>query len=338
MRPLRTSAPVNFAYVSAFDEDRALASEDFVALLAEDAELRADLAGTKADLNMIALTYFYLREAGYSNIALSREARPGHINILHTQHLRDLRPDPECFYVSVQGDFPRRAWAQFHIQQNRDLAGRSSRVMWLWPQPGIIPRDAARRDVRRVGYLGQIHANLAWDIGRWERLLAPLGLEFVTAPPSEWHDFSSIDVAIGIRGFGGRRYSDKPPSKLVNAWFACVPFIGGADSAYTQVGTPGEDFIRATEPAEVVAALTRLRDDPAFYRGLVAAGRERSCDFTVPALIERWAALLEGPIERRFREWRAHPRREEARRASLGAYDAGLDAAKALARRVVGRR
>lgn len=147
-----------------------------------------------------------------------------------------------------------------------------------------------------------------------------------------WHDLRSFDLLIAIRSFDRRRYTGKPPSKLVNAWLAGVPFIGGADAAYGQVGTLGEDYLRATSPDEVIAAVRRLRDEPGLRDRLIRAGRTRAAAFAVPAIVERWREVLTGPVLAGFHRHQRNPRRQWARTSMLWRIDAVRVRARRFAR------
>jgi hypothetical protein len=332
MPAIGANAPVNFVYLTPFDEEAARAASSIEGFLEACEERRFLFSGQRADLNMIALTYFYLRQAGYGDILLSRRPRPGAINIMHSEHIRLQPPARDCFLVCVQGDYPSRAQAHFHLVQNRRQLGPERAVIWLWPQPGLLPRDRARGDAfRNIGYLGQVAGNLAHDASYWRSLVEPLGLTFHAPPPERWHDYRELDAVIAIRRFGSKPFPNKPPSKLVNAWFAGVPFIGGSDSAFEQVGTPGVDYLKTLSEDELVAALRSLANGAVRER-LVEAGRLVSRSFTVPALVAQWVATLRGPVSARYRRWSARPRAENVRHAILSAGERGLERAKAVTR------
>lgn len=333
--PLRAPARVNFVLSSDFDPTSALAAASIDALVGQDEDFRLAMNGSKADLNMIALTFIYMRRAGIEGIRLSRQLEPGWINIAHSESLRLLPARSDAFAVDVQGDFPRRRWAHHHIVQNRDQLDRHSSCIYLWPQPGIVPRAPTGPAVQRVGYLGQTYnGNLAWDEDRWRQLLQPLGVEFVAKSPDRWHDFSDLDAAIAIRSFGDAPHSAKPPSKLINAWLAGVPFIGGADSAYVQAGTPGVDYLRASTPQDVVRAVAALRSDPGLAAALVDRGRERAARFDNAAILRRWIDVIEGPVARRYARWSASPRQERVRSRMLIAADRAAVELRRRARKV----
>ncbi len=335
-KALDLPVPLRFVHMERPGWREAVAAEDFDELMQADPAARTAFA-LGGDLLWTVQTWCRLRGAGYGGIELAARPAPGRINLAKSKVWSRLGRPRDCFAVSIQADYPRIAWAQFHLQQNRDLVGPNGAYQTLWPQAAILPRDPARRAVRRVGFLGKVGGNLALGEGEWTRLLAGHGLEFVARPPERWHDFSDIDIALGIRDFSRRPHSSKPPNKLLNAWLAGVPFVGGTDSAFRQVGTPEVDYLRAASLDEAVAALIRLRDGADLRDRMVAAGRRQVAGFTAKAIIREWVANCEGPIARRYREWAANRGREAVRGHLTGAAQAALDSAKAVARTLLRR-
>jgi glycosyltransferase involved in cell wall biosynthesis len=105
-------------------------------------------------------------------------------------------------------------------------------------------------------------------------------------------DLSQVDALVGIRSLDTRTHDRKPASKLVNAWLAGIPFIGGYDSAFAQVGTPGEDYLRVGNLEELKDALIRLREDAELYARLVQAGRQRATAHDRAAVTTAWLKFL----------------------------------------------
>lgn len=335
-RRLALPAPVRFVHMERPGWREAVAVADFDALM-RDSPAALEAFSLNGDLLWTVQTWCRLRDAGYGGVELAARPAPCRINLAKSKVWSRLGRPRGCFAVSIQADYPKVLWAQGHIQQNRDLEGPDNLYQTLWPQAAIIPRDPARRGVRRVGFLGKADGNLALGEAEWTAHLARLGLEFVAHPPSRWHDFSDLDIALGIRDFSIRRHPHKPPNKLLNAWIAGVPFIGGSDSAFTQVGSPGRDYLRAMNLAETLTALERLRDDPALYGSLIAAGREKAQAFTTDAILGEWIANLEGPVAQRYRQWATAPGREARRSLMRGAAQQAIDGAKRIGRTLLGR-
>ena len=335
-RRLATPAPVRLVHNDRLGAAEAIAAEDFTELLASRDDIRRSFA-ENGDLCWTVQTWCRLREMGIGGIELATEAAEGRINLAKAKSWSRRGAAPALFQVSIQADYPRILWAQFHIQQNADQLCDDAALQYLWPQAGIVPRNRGREGVRRVGFLGNIGGNLASSTQEWSEALAGRGFEFVAPEPDRWHDYSDLDVVIGLRSFGRSRHSRKPANKLVNAWIAGVPFIGGNDSAFSQVGTAGVDHLLAHDRDEAIEQIVRLSEEPDLYRALVSAGRKQARRFTVDIIAAQWVAMLEGPIAARYREWEARRSAEARRTWLLGQAQKGLDLGKAAARRVLGR-
>ena len=335
-RRLDTPVPVRFVHNDRFGAAEAIAGDDFNALLAERPDILASFS-ENGDLAWTVQTWCRLRDFGVGGIEIATQPAAGRINLSKSKTLSRRGSDPDLFQVSIQADYPRILWAQFHIQQNADQLCEDSTFIYHWPQAGIVSRNADRTAVERVGFLGSLGGNLAAGEARWHEMLARRGLEFVARSPDRWHDFSDIDIAIGLRSFGYARHSRKPASKLVNAWLAGVPFIGGSDSAFSQVGTVGIDHLVAHNFEEALSQIDRLRSDPVLYAAIVAAGHARARRFSFERIAAQWVEMFEGPIAARYRQWEARLPAERRRTRVMSAAQRLLDTAKAGGRLVLGR-
>jgi len=164
-----------------------------------------------------------------------------------------------------------------------------------------------------VGYAGQLFGNLAGNVDDWKREFEACGLEFVPLPSSQWHDLRSIDVLIGIRSFDSNPHNSKPASKLINAWHAGIPFIGGYESAFMQIGHPGKDYLLAGTLQEAVAAVVRLRDNPQLYSRIVESGARSGALYTERKICESWESAIFGPVMHRYAQWKSLPNLERVR-------------------------
>lgn len=252
-------------------------------------------------------------------VTFSRELRKGCVNLGHITSLSRLRPDPDAFVVALQADYPRLPWAQMHVVQNQ-LQVRDRAACWLphWPQPGLVARDPARRGISTAAYVGRswMQAGTPED---WTERLHGIGVEFRFLTKA-WNDLSGIDVLIAIRSFDGRTYPTKPPTKLINAWHAGIPLIAGHDSAYAQIGSPGEDYLVATTLAQAVEAIRKLKTDEALYERIVANGKRKAEAFTRRRIADLWIEFLEKTVALRYAAWAERGPLERARwryRASL---------------------
>ena len=303
---------VNFVVRSLAGCEAALAASSIDAALAADPALRTAIS-SQGDMCWCALTYFRLREAGVQGIRLSERIDPACINVVHTLQLKPMPVPRDAFVVCVRADMDRRIWAHYHLVQNRDHEADDTTCIYLWPQPALVGRADPPEAVRKVAFLGQpYNGNLVMHPRELAALLEEHGFEFA-APSADWNDFSEVDASIGIRSFDSQRHSSKPPSKLINAWLAGVPFIGGSDSAYAQVGTDGEDYLVATSREQLVAQLVRLRDDPALRLAMIDRGKAKAQLYSNAALARQWQDVLDGPVAARFARWRANPGAERRR-------------------------
>lgn len=252
----------------------------------------------------------YLRLRKSSNlVSISSDFSRHAVNVSHVKHLAGLRRPSGAFVAGVRADYPPVRWCQWHIVQNQSqINGRSS---WVphWPQPGLIPRSVTRGDrVERVTYLGRHvnHYSRLWHRpSGWckvrdtaERICSALGLTLVERGPASWNDYSDVDVALGLRAFGHTTFNSKPPTKLVNAWLSGVPFIGGRDSAFSQIAKPSEEYLIADSPGMLETALATLVEDRQCYASLRKAGIERGMDFDVPSVTQVWAQQLKFIVEK----------------------------------------
>lgn len=300
----------NFVVGCGETELRALAGiADLGDCIATQPQLAARIFAS-GEMSWCLQTYINLAQRGVVPVTCSTGLRADAINLVHSDRLLELRGNASLFVVCVRADYPSRRWAHFHLVQNKAQVTRRSAYIPHWVQPGLRKRDPARDGVRRVAYAGKASGNLAADIGTWKNLFAPHGIEFVTLPADRWHDLSTTDVLVGIRSFDAKTYDSKPPSKLLNAWHAGVPFIGGNDSAFRQLGCPGDDYLIATNPRAVVEAVLRLRSDPDLYTRLVQNGRRNAQLYTKDMISEVWERVLTEDVLLRFRAWQRSPRVE----------------------------
>lgn len=276
------------------------------------------LISSKGDMCWCLQTYLLLKNRPNLTVTCSARFSGGAINIVHSDQLLKLGYRPDAFLVCVRADFPRRRWAQHHLVQNRNQLTVASSYLPLWLQPRLIGRDPARTGVKTVAYVGETtNGNLAGDVEEWRRLFAQDGLDFHRIESGAWNDMSAVDVLVGLRRFPAGSYNGKPPSKLLNAWAAGIPFIGGHDSAYLQVGVPDEDYLRVASMDEALAAARMLRDNPDVYARLKANGSRKAQDFSRENLARRWEEILLGPVLCRHHQWLASAERYERMRSGL---------------------
>jgi hypothetical protein len=268
----------------------------------------------KFDTEWCLQAYLRLKQRNNLSLICTNKLQTGVINVVHSSQLMEVRGSSDNFIVCIQADFPHRLWAHYHIVQNQNQKYPNSSVVPLWIQPGLIKRDTTRKGVKKVAYAGQIYnGNLAGSKEMYTNLFAAHGIDFTTLPSGACADLSDVDVLIGIRSFDTNSYDKKPPSKLINAWHAEIPFIGGYDSAFRQVGVPGEDYLLAKSPDEILAAVLKLRDDESLYNKLVENGKKKAPQYTQENIAKEWETILTEPVLRRYQKWLSKPLLERMR-------------------------
>lgn len=289
------------------------------------------------DLEWGLQTYLHLKSRNKIPVQLSNKLAKNAINIVHSAQLMFDGGTPEDFIVCIRADFPKRDWAHFHIVQNLLQLGPDTAPTLLWVQPGLIPRDENRNSVQRVAYAGQTYnGNLAGTEHTWQSLFAEKGIEFTTLPAGDCFDLHDIDVLIGIRSFDKNPHQTKPPSKMINAWHARIPFVGGYDSAFSQYGVPEEDYLRVQSAEETLEAVLRLKIDPQLYAKLVANGAKKAVGMTNEAIAAAWEKTLTGPVMERYKRWQSNLPYEKSRFKALKRYSVLKHNARQVIKAVVG--
>ena len=284
----------------------------------------------------VVQTYLILRQY-QDGLSIGEEPIRGAINIAHVSTWRNQASRVGEYRVSTRGDYRRKFDVEFEIVQNASNV-KNNRQVYIphWPLPRLLPRHPQRNSVKNVAYAGRAYdGNLALSLRSAGSRYG--GLKFWKIDERYWHDMREIDVLVAVRRFSTDEFGSKPPSKLINAWRAGIPLIAGYDSAYSQVGTPGVDYIRVKSEAEMLFALQRLRDEPDYYRSIVEAGYLRCQDYSREKIADAWLRAIHGPISADWGEWRSAGAKDSLRSISHRLLDRCLDsasAAKAALRRV----
>jgi len=257
----------------------------------------------------ILQTWLRLTAQGFA-AELSDTLPPSGLVVFHAKHRREVmgqrRRLRDALLVAVRADNHPPAIADFEILQNGHfMDGRRRFALPHWPQAGLEPRDPHRGStILRAGYKGfarNLHPMLRSS--DWLSFLARRGIEWVSdevefagrsthAEDLAWNDYTSLDLVVALRPPSRRLHTEKPATKLFNAWHAGVPAVLGPEVALRELSESPLDYLEATTLPEVMAAVDRLREDPALYTRMVAHGRERSRCFTFEAVTRRWTELL----------------------------------------------
>lgn len=254
-------------------------------------------------------SYLRLARAGWP-VELAAVPPGEGLIVFHAKHAGALRRQAHLLknsiLVAARADNRQPLVADFEIVQNDCFADNRRRFpIPHWPQPAILPRDPARGTaIRRLVYKG-FDSNLNPEFLRpeWRQLLAERGIEWVVdsarfagratdSQVTDWPDFREADVFFAVRSGDRRRWTNKPASKLVNAWLAGVPALLGAEVAYRELRRSELDYFEVSSLAEARAAVDRLLGDPDLYKAMMENGRARAAGFTAEALLPRWEKLL----------------------------------------------
>lgn len=203
-------------------------------------------------------------------------------------------------YVYYPGDL--------NIVQNRaHKIPFSSAFIPHWSQAGLIPRKGnlfTPNDVVNLGFFGLVE-NSVDLVAALERNFGNKVKVHIRGP-NDWNDYREIDIAVGIRDFDKKKHIQKPPTKLLNAWKAGVPFIGGADSSYEQVGINGENYLKTDSEELFIAAVNKLISDPLLNYTLVKKGRDAFEYYSDDKISDRWVKVLEEELPH-FNQWQCSP-------------------------------
>lgn len=257
-------------------------------------------------------TYIQLRQRGL-DVYLVPRYLPGRICVTSYEHLavRDL---PFRSYVVVcRHDRGRPEICEQRIVQNPlNLVDWTDHLLPLWPQPNLQPRSPDRGTrLEILGFKGRNQYIAApFRDPAFLRQLAQLGVAFKPSPDAEadyrraWTDYSQTDAILAVRDCTEYDLALKPPSKLVNAWFAGCPALLGPEPAYRSLRQSDLDYFEVRSPADALAVVRLLRDRPDRYTATVENGRRRAREFAPDVLAQRWRDLLAGPIAAGYDRWR----------------------------------
>lgn len=199
-----------------------------------------------------------------------------------------------CRVIGVRADRPPLHGCDAVVVQNNVVRDDDmNRYIPLWPQPGLVPRDAARGTrIETIAFFGRTGSLAAWVLDdSLRRRLAELGVT-VRLSPHSWNDYRDVDLVLSARAESPLMLASKPATKLYNAWLAGTPALLGDEPAFRALRSDDLDYCPVANAGDVVGAIVGLREDPRKYRAMVDRGAVRSRDFTRDAIGERWLALI----------------------------------------------
>lgn len=301
-------------------------------------------------------TYLRLSAAGV-NCQLASDLPEEGIVLCHGNALRtaEIKPSAKRLLVCMKAEGPLSA-APFHIVQNPTEASCFANRYFIphWPQPQLFARDKDRGDrFENLAFFGH-QDNLAKELQSyaWQVALAERGLRGRVVANSNpwnqyqnlnvrWNDYRDVDAVVAVRSFSPwrrwhtGRFSNKPATKLYNAWLAGAIALLGVESAYRKTGQPDQDYIEVESFKALLASLDRLKTDPALRRSLVTQGTLRSREYTPERIVRKWQVFLEAVAIPAYKEWIAGPNWHRQKSLLLARSANRLDRVARQGRRVL---
>ena len=238
-------------------------------------------------------------------VRLSGTFDPEAINVAHCD---DIRHGPDLwryFIVSVRADRDPAFLSHMEIVQNQlSIWSKNDYYIPHWPQPGLIAREPSRgKKVENIIYMGKDdNLDNAFKTKHFRQSLERMGMRLLIQE-NEWWDYHEADVVLAVRGGPQFYLAIKPATKLVNAWLAGCPAILSPEPGYSELWKSDIDYFEATEPAEVLTTLSKLRDSPELMAQMIANGKVRATEFEADAIAHRWEQFLVEMAAGEFHRW-----------------------------------
>lgn len=244
----------------------------------------------------IIQTFHRLNECPLSDLTItsSERALEEHINVIFVDDYLDLASKFKYYCIVIILDryvyFP----GDLNVVQNKShKLPFFSKYIPHWSQAGLIPKNGrvfTSKNKINIGFFGLVENSANLNSALEDRYANRVKVNM--AGPNNWNDYSTTDLVIAIRGFDKCTHNQKPPTKLFNAWAAGVPFIGGADSAYEQVGVDGINYLKATTEMELFKCIDLLIESPELRQKLIENGRLAFENYNNKKITSCWNGLL----------------------------------------------
>ncbi|NET45301.1 glycosyltransferase [Okeania sp. SIO2B3] len=252
-------------------------------------------------------TYLYLKADGFPCTLVGTMPDEGIVIAHRDSFPYKLRPTPKVLMVCIKPDRNPHPYAQLQVVQNPQDAKnfRNSYYIPLWRQPGLIPRNSERGDrFENIGYFG-ITSNLAPELkaASWSKQLEELRLNWQIIPRNRWYDYSNIDAVVAVRNFQQQDYTQKPATKLYNAWQAGVPAILGKESAFQSERKNEFDYFEVSSVEDAIDILKRLRDNPQLCEKVRENGKVRGQEIEPQNVVKQWRNFLTDVAVPEYQRW-----------------------------------
>ncbi len=212
---------------------------------------------------------------------------------------------------------------RFPIRPLVEFVGSPTQVSRAWqrwlpplPQRGVVPRETVRRGtIRRVAFKGNPE-NVPPELltPRWAEALAKRGIEWWLDVPAAtdgsdqaWHDFSGVDAVLCVRHPDELDLlgSEKPPTRLINAWLAGSIPIATREPSYDSLATNGRDVFFVDSIWDALDVIDRFNRQPLELAKAEEAVAARAAEYAQNRILRLWsdelrraAALREPPFLR----------------------------------------
>lgn len=241
-------------------------------------------------------TYLYLKADGFPCTLVGNIPEEGIVIAHRDSFPYELKPSPKVLMVCIKPDRNPHPYAQLQVVQNPQDAKnlKNSYYIPLWRQPGLIPRNPERGDrFENIGYFG-ITSNLAPELksASWSKQLEELGLNWQIVPRNRWYDYSNIDAIVAVRNFQQQDYTQKPATKLYNAWHAGIPAILGKESAFQSERKNELDYFEVSSVEDAISILKRLREHPQLCQNVKENCEIRAKETAPQNIVKQWGSFL----------------------------------------------
>jgi hypothetical protein len=238
-----------------------------------------------------------LRERGWK-VTAGPISVPGTITVVHRDDMnRFASAAHRSFLVVVRADRSAVSACDLAITQNAVALSPHERFIPLWPQPGLVRREARRGNrIERVAYQGRTSSAPRWfHDGAFLRGLERRGVR-LEIREAGWQHYEDVDVVLAARDEVRDILATKPATKIYNGWLSRAPVVASPEPAYRELWRSVLDFIEVVDAPGVIRAIDALRSNSRLYAAMVANGVARSAEFDVPAIESKWLALFDEEI------------------------------------------
>ncbi|MGZ5071774.1 MAG: glycosyltransferase [Usitatibacter sp.] len=225
-------------------------------------------------------------------------ALPGTISIVHRDDMNRFAGRAHASYlVVVRADRAPVVACDLAIAQNALRLARNERFVPLWPQPGLMPRNASRGTrVECIAYHGRTGTSPAWFTDTaFRRGLTRRNVRFEVREKG-WERYTDVDVALAVREELPGILATKPATKIYNGWLSGVAVLASPEPAYRELRRAPLDFLEVGGPEDLLDAVDLLQANPELYLAMLANGSLRAREFSVESIRARWLELLEGEV------------------------------------------